>query len=119
MTAINAGSSSAVSERPEPGNPESLARWMEWLYGDQPESCRCDSAWKSLGRLHGVDMGKGWVRMNTHPDCLHHAKCRGFTDTIRAKGPSWWGRHLYCPVHKTKNCPMRTAYKVRIPGGDR
>lgn len=118
---MNTHASTAIIDNPdeaiiEPGSPESLAKHNEWLYGGQPEPCRCDQAWKPLGRLHGVSMGHGWVRMNTHPNCLHHSKCHGFTDTLRAKGPSWWGRHLYCPVHKTKNCPKRTTYKVNVPG---
>jgi hypothetical protein len=94
---------------------ESLSKHKDWLYGDQPEPCRCDHAWVSQGRFMNVNMGMGWSRMNTHPDCLHHAKCHGFTDTLRASGPSWWTP--YCPVHRTNNCPKRTAYKVKVPGG--
>lgn len=52
------------------GQDESLDRWMRHVYGDL--KCRCDFAYKGLGRLHGVDMGKGWVRITTHPDCPHH-----------------------------------------------
>ena len=54
----------------KPGVPASpLARWLAWLgTGD----CLCPHEWKSLGHLYGVSMGKGWVRMDTHPDCPHH-----------------------------------------------
>lgn len=34
--------------------------------------CRCEFEYKPLGRLHGTDMGKGWVRTTTHPYCVHH-----------------------------------------------
>jgi hypothetical protein len=34
--------------------------------------CPCPHAWVSLGALHGVPMGKGWVRMGTEPGCRWH-----------------------------------------------
>lgn len=34
--------------------------------------CKCEHAKRPLGRLHGVNMGKGWVRITTHPDCRYH-----------------------------------------------
>jgi hypothetical protein len=37
-------------------------------------NCTCPFAWRSLGRLHGVTMGHGWVRMSTDRACPHHAK---------------------------------------------
>lgn len=46
-----------------------LADHLEWL---GLTDCPCDFAWKSLGRLDGVGMGHGWVRMNTVRDCPHH-----------------------------------------------
>lgn len=41
--------------------------------------CKCDYAWRGLGRLHGINMGNGWVRITTHPDCpthVHAYRCR-------------------------------------------
>ncbi len=52
----------------DPG-PESLARWMRFL---QTEDCPCPYAWKGIGILYGVSMGKGWIRMDTDPACRHH-----------------------------------------------
>jgi hypothetical protein len=56
---------------------ESLRRHMAWLYGPggvYPGNvpCKCDHAYKSLGKLYGVTAGKGWVRTTTHPHCPHH-----------------------------------------------
>lgn len=60
------------------GSPESLARHLEWLYGKggvyrgDGTPCRCEHAYRPLGRLYGVNMGMGWVRTTTHPYCVHH-----------------------------------------------
>lgn len=59
-----------MPDRPAPGSIEDRDCWHRHLYGDVP--CRCRSAYKSIGRLDGITMGKGWVRMDTHPDCPHH-----------------------------------------------
>lgn len=53
---------------------ESLRRWKVHCDGD--DRCTCEHAWKSLGRLYGVSMGKGWVRLTTDPDCPHHGTAR-------------------------------------------
>lgn len=50
-------------------SPSSLADWRRWL---QIEDCPCQLEWRSLGRLHGVSMGMGWVRTSTEPECPHH-----------------------------------------------
>jgi len=34
--------------------------------------CVCLKTWESLGRLYGVDMGRGWVRTTTDPGCPRH-----------------------------------------------
>ncbi len=52
----------------DPG-PESLARWMRFL---ATEDCPCPYQWKGIGVLYGVSMGKGWIRMDTVPECRHH-----------------------------------------------
>ena len=49
----------------------SLEDNLKWL---KIEDCKCEHSWKSLGRLHGVSCGKGWVRMTTNPECPHHGK---------------------------------------------
>lgn len=36
--------------------------------------CTCPSAYKSLGRLYGISMGMGWVRLTTDPKCPHHGQ---------------------------------------------
>ena len=81
---------------------ESLKRNLLWLYGDE-NRCKCDSGYRSLGALNGIQMGKGWVRLNTHPKCPEHALCQGYTAEVRAKERN--GQSLYCNVHRTRNCP--------------
>lgn len=53
-------------------NIESLKKHMAWLYPNPNKPCRCEHAYKGMGKLHGMNMGKGWVRLTTHPDCYHH-----------------------------------------------
>lgn len=53
---------------------EGLRRWTVFVYKD--DKCTCDYAFKGLGRLYGVSMGKGWVRLTTEPDCPHHGTAR-------------------------------------------
>lgn len=67
------------------------------------DRCRCDFDYRSLGKLHGINMGKGWVRITTHPKCPVHSLCRHFTKQVRAEASN--GRYLYCNVHATKDCP--------------
>lgn len=64
--------------------------------------CKCELEIRSMGRLHGVNMGEGWVRITTHPECPVHALCQGYTKARRAQTER--GRYLYCPVHRTKDC---------------
>lgn len=49
--------------------PSKLADWLSFI---GIETCPCRYEWKGLGVLHGVNMGKGWVRMTTEPSCPHH-----------------------------------------------
>jgi len=58
--------------RVAPDSLEALEQWNNFLYPDPAKPCICLSDYKGLGRFYGVDMGKGWVRVTTHPDCLHH-----------------------------------------------
>lgn len=64
--------------------------------------CKCEHAYKGLGILDGTKMGKGWLRVTTHPLCPEHALCQGYTAKVRAK--EWNGEMLYCNVHGRKNC---------------
>jgi hypothetical protein len=34
--------------------------------------CTCPYQWKGLGRLYGISMGEGWVRMRDDPACPVH-----------------------------------------------
>jgi hypothetical protein len=44
------------------------------LYSQGDDRCTCDYAWRScLGRLYGISMGAGWVRLTTTPGCPHHS----------------------------------------------
>jgi hypothetical protein len=84
---------------------ESLKRHMEWLYPDPKKPCLCESAWVSMGRFNGINMGHGWARTTTHPKCPHHALCQSYTAKVRAK--EWNGQWLYCNVHRRKDCPVQ------------
>lgn len=63
---------------PKPDSAEALQRHLDWLYGPngcyeaKGQPCLCDHAYQSLGHDGGVNMGKGWVRTTTHPECVHH-----------------------------------------------
>jgi len=47
-----------------------LEAHLEWL---GIERCVCPFEWKdSIGRLYGISMGSGWVRLSTNPDCEYH-----------------------------------------------
>lgn len=48
---------------------EALRRY---LASPKLSACTCPYEWKSYGRLYGISMGKGWVRMDTHPACPAH-----------------------------------------------
>jgi hypothetical protein len=48
----------------------SLAHHLRWL--DTP-GCTCPTEWRSYGRLYGISMGEGWVRVTTDPACPDHA----------------------------------------------
>lgn len=50
---------------------DSLTRNLTWLYGD-PKRCKCEHSMESLGIVDRINMGKGWVRTTTHPDCPEH-----------------------------------------------
>jgi hypothetical protein len=73
------------------------------LHLTRNEACRCDWGDRPLGRLYGINMGIGRVRIATHPKCPVHALCQSYTSRVRAEREG--GKWLYCNVHKTKDCP--------------
>jgi hypothetical protein len=64
--------------------------------------CTCTYGERPLGTFNHVNMGRGTVRLTTTPNCPVHDSCRGFTAAARDCDN---GRFLYCPIHRTKDCP--------------
>lgn len=79
-------------------NPSEAVRVREADAG-----CLCDMAVRGLGVLYGINMGKGLVRVSTHPECPVHALCRHYTKPVRALRSN--GAWLWCNVHGKKDCP--------------
>lgn len=51
-----------------------VARGEAWPVARTPmPTCGCSYEWKNYGYLHGVNMGDGWVRMDTAPGCTEHS----------------------------------------------
>lgn len=50
---------------------ETLDSWLRFL---RIEDCPCSYEWQALGRLYGISMGSGWVRITTDPTCRHHGE---------------------------------------------
>lgn len=48
-----------------------LHKWQEFL---GVVGCTCPWRWGSPGRLYGVSMMEGWLRVKTDPSCEHHAE---------------------------------------------
>lgn len=67
------------------------------------QRCTCPHGERGLGKLHGVNMGRGMVRLATTPGCPEHDCCHHFTAAYRAEHERW-GKH-WCPKHTTKDCP--------------
>lgn len=53
----------------DPEEAQSLGLWLNWL---GIGSCTCPYAFQQLGKLYGVSMGPGWVRLKTTPGCGEH-----------------------------------------------
>ncbi len=68
-----------------------------------PKPCTCPHGEQSLGRLYGVSMGRGTVRLDTTKDCPEHDSCHGWTAKARAGRPSW--SNPWCPIHEGRDCP--------------
>lgn len=79
---------SAVSDLVRYGQDTGLDRWMNWLYKDEP-MCKCDHAIRSLGRVDGINMGKGWVRITTHPYCPQHGTKAEAARKAKLKSKGW------------------------------
>ncbi len=63
---------------------------MDWLFGDSGlPMCKCAHAIRSLGRQDGINMGKGWVRITTHPECAHHGTKAEAERKARQKSKGW------------------------------
>jgi hypothetical protein len=71
------------------GSPESLRRYLRWLYPNPLKPCRCEHAYIGLGMLQGINMGKGWVRTTTHPDCHHHGTAAQKVYKATGHWPDW------------------------------
>lgn len=69
--------------------------------------CTCNWGERSLGRMHGIDMGRGMVRLSTTPGCPERDSCRGFTKAHRLTRPSW--SNPWCPIHRTRPCPEEVS----------
>jgi hypothetical protein len=65
--------------------------------------CTCSHGVRSLGRLAGIYMGRGTVRLSTTAGCPEHDSCHGYTKEVRASRPHW--SRPWCPIHHTGNCP--------------
>lgn len=70
------------------GQNESLDRWLDYLFKGEPMS-KCDYAYRGLGRQDHIDMGKGWVRITTHPDCPQHGTKAEAERKKRLKSKGW------------------------------
>ena len=49
-----------------------MQKLAEHLIALDLEDCLCKFEYKPLGKLHNVNMGKGWVRTTTNKSCPHH-----------------------------------------------
>lgn len=66
-------------------------------------ACTCPHEERSLGRLHGVDMGRGIVRTGLTKGCPVHDTCQGYTRAVRSGRPAW--SDPWCPIHGRRDCP--------------
>lgn len=80
---------------------------LPWGPVRERKPCTCRHAEASLGRLHGVSMGRGTVRIGTTPGCPEHDTCRGFTKGYRAEQPSW--SNPWRPKHPKTPCPASSG----------
>ncbi len=86
----------------------------EWATGP----CTCRHAEASLGRLHGVSMGRGVVRIGTTPNCPVHDACRHFTKAYRAAITESWRKNPFCPKHPKKPCPDPADQPTEVAGDE-
>lgn len=69
--------------------------------------CICPHDDGPYGRLYGIPMGRGPMRISTMPGCPVHAACARYTAANR--GAIADGAWLYCPVHGRTACPRNRA----------
>jgi len=51
-----------------------LADWLAWLQSQGQLPCSgCRWEWQSFGKIHGIPLGDGWVRITTDPRCQEHS----------------------------------------------
>lgn len=77
------------------------------LFRRKQQTCTCPHGVRSLGRLDGVSMGRGMVRLSTTKGCSEHDTCHHWTAENRAKYAIGrpWSVGPYCPLHTSRNCP--------------
>lgn len=71
---------------------DTLTAHLDHLYGPKgvyPGNvpCKCEHASVGMGRIQGIDMGKGWVRTTTNPHCPHHG----------TKAQAYFKKHKHWP----------------------
>lgn len=80
---------SASTERELEQVANAAAYWRD-------RGCTCEFAMRPLGRLHGVNMGRGPVRLRTAQDCPTHNEHRfepdseGWCVRCRGKRLTYW-----------------------------
>lgn len=87
------------------------------MFVRKQQPCTCPHGVRSLGRLHGIDMGRGIVRLSTTKGCPEHDTCHQWTKENRAKYKVGrpWSIGPYCPVHANKDCPPSEPTSSRGP----
>ena len=68
-----------------------------------PDDCTCPHEIRSYGRLYGIGMGRGPVRLSTTKGCPVHDACHRWTVEARKGRPPW--SNPFCPVHGIRDCP--------------
>lgn len=81
------------------------------LFRREPEACICPRGQVTGGVLYSVRMpGDPNGRLSTAKGCPEHDSCHSWTTENRAKyviGRESWSVGPYCPIHATRNCPVK------------
>lgn len=82
---------------------------MSGYFSTAARECICPTGERSLGRLYGVSMGRGIVRLSMTKDCPEHDSCHDWTKAKRKEYAAFrpWTTPAgpWCPIHATKDCP--------------